>query len=340
MQTIFPSDSDGTKWQKLGANIKEAVTASSIAVPADLTPINSCDSEGTKWYKLGRWLSLIAGGTPAPTTGVGYYTPLELLASRNIVDADAGKWLFNTGGAKTLTLTGSQVQTLSAVDERESEGILNWVNSGLGQLGYWLSRVGGDFSSGIGADMSVVGGEKWEYSFESFFLPSGITAPASVTYISAGGSMSYTFTLSVRTRLRLMLHNGGGRTLKVTDGEGLVASMGNASGIGVDFSNPTFWSIVMPAGTHTLTFTAEGDNPGINGILFDAAPGEEVSDATPGKMTIGQSVQGFQAGAGAITIDPTGNTLVAPGLTTQGPGSWFEIKKIGDNLYHAHGDLA
>ena len=62
MQTIFPSDSEGTKWQKLGANIKEAVTASSTAVPADLTPINSCDSEGTKWYKLGRWLSLISGG--------------------------------------------------------------------------------------------------------------------------------------------------------------------------------------------------------------------------------------------------------------------------------------
>ena len=172
MQTIFPSDSEGTKWQKLGANIKEAVTASTIAVPADLTPINSCDSEGTKWYKLGRWLAMISGsGTTAPTTGIGYYTPLELLASRNIVDSDAGRWLFNTGGAKTLTLTGT-----------------------------------------------------------------------------SGGAV--------------------------------------------------------------------------------------------GPMLVGQSVQGFQAGAGAITIDPTGNTIVAPGLTTKGPGSWFEIKKIGDNLYHAHGDLA
>ena len=167
MQTIFPSDSEGTKWQKLGANIKEAVMAAAIAVPADLTPINSSDSEGTKWYKLGRWLALIAGGgTPVPLTGVGYYTPLELLASRNIVNSDAGKWLFNTGGAKTLTLT------------------------------------------------------------------------------------------------------------------------------------------------------------------------------SPGPMLVGQSLQGFQAGASAITIDAGGNTLVAPGLVTQGPGSWFEIKKIGDNLYHAHGDLA
>ena len=172
MQTIFPSDSEGTKWQKLGANIKEAVTAAAIAVPADLTPINSCDSEGTKWYKLGRWLALIAvGGTHVPLTGIGYYTPLELLASRNIVDSDAGQWLFNTGGAKTLTLTGT-----------------------------------------------------------------------------SGGAV--------------------------------------------------------------------------------------------GPMLVGQSVQGFQAGADAITIDPTGNTLVAPGLTTKGLGSWFEIKKIGDNLYHAHGDLA
>ena len=335
MQTIFPSDSEGTKWQKLGANIKEAVTAAATPVPADLTPINSCDSEGTKWYKLGRWLALIAGGgTPAPTTGVGYYTPLELLASRNIVDADAGKWLFNTGGAKTLTLTG----TSGGSGYRGlTDAVFNWIGT-IGSLGYWLPRPGpADLTDGIGATLSL----SWpgiRYTLTgtpSFYNPNG--TPEGLQFIYwGGGTLDFTFTLAQSVRLTIGIHNPGdsARTLGISV-DSITASV-DQPGDGNLFTNPKFATIDLPAGNYVLSFSSAGDNPGINGLWFDPIS----IDPVVGPLTIGQSIQGFQAGANAITIDAGGNTLVAPGLVTQGPGSWFEIKKIGDNLYHAHGDLA
>ena len=334
MKTIFPSDSDGTKWQKLGANIKEAVTAAAIAVPADLTPINSCDSEGTKWYKLGRWLSLIAGGgTPVPLTGVGYYTPLELLASRNIVDSDACKWLFNTGGAKTLTLTG----TSGGVGYRGlTPAVFNWIGT-IGSLGYWLPRSGTDLTDGIGSTLvlSQPGIHYTLYGTPSFYNPNG--SPEVLQFVYWGsGTLDYTFTLAQSTRLTIGIHNpgAGARALGISVNS-ITATVGQPAD-GNLFTNPVFATIDLPAGNFVLSLSRSGDNPGINGLWFDPV------SITPvvGPMLVGQSVQGFQAGANAITIDPTGNTIVAPGLTTQGPGSWFEIKKIGDNLYHAHGDLA
>ena len=334
MQTIFPSDSEGTKWQKLGANIKEAVTAAAIAVPADLTPINSCDYEGTKWYKLGRWLSLIAGGTPAPTTGVGYYTPLELLASRNIVDSDAGQWLFNTGGAKTLTLTGTSG---GAGYRGLTPAVFNWIGT-IGSLGYWLPRPGwlADLTDGIGSTLVLSDqGIRYTLPDPSFYNPDG--SPEGLQFIYWGaGTLDYTFTLAQSTRLTIGIHNPGdcARTLGIAV-DSITATVAQPAD-GNFYTNPVFATIDLPAGNFVLSLSRYGDNPGINGLWFDPV------SITPevGPMLVGQSVQGFQAGDNAITIDPTGNTLVAPGLTTKGPGSWFEIKKIGDNLYHAHGDLA
>ena len=332
MQTIFPSDSEGTKWQKLGANIKEAVTAAATPVPADLTPINSCDSEGTKWYKLGRWLALIAGGgTPAPTTGVGYYTPLELLASRDIVGTDAGKWLYNTGGAKTLTLTGN----LGAAGYRgETAAVFNWL-AGYGSLGYWLPRpAGADQTSGIGATLGVVNyGLRYTLSDQSFYDAAGNPDNLECAYLMAG---SYPFTLAQDTRVTIGIHHPGASDRTITFNVGGYAWAVVQDATHNLYANPVMTSVVLPAGEHTLVIGGYGDNPGINGLWFDPIS----IDPVVGPLTIGQSIQGFQAGDNAITIDPTGNTLVAPGLTTQGPGSWFEIKKIGDNLYHAHGDLA
>lgn len=332
MQTIFPSDSEGTKWQKLGANIKEAVTAAATPVPADLTPINSCDSEGTKWYKLGRWLSLIAGGTPAPTTGAGYYTPLELLASRNIVDSDAGKWLFNTGGAKTLTLTGG----VGGSGYRGlTPAVFNWIGT-IGSLGYWLPRTGADLTAGIGSTLVLSQqGIRYTLPDPSFYNPDG--SPEGLQFIYWGaGTLDYTFTLAQSTRLTIGIHNPGESARRLGISVGSITASVDQPADGNLCANPKFATIDLPAGNYVLSFSPAGDNPGINGLWFDPVS----IDPAPGKMLVGQSLQGFQAGANAITIDPTGNTLVAPGLTTKGPGSWFEIKKIGDNLYHAHGDLA
>lgn len=334
MQTIFPSDSEGTKWQKLGANIKEAVMAAAIAVPADLTPINSCDSEGTKWYKLGRWLSLIAGGgTPVPLTGVGYYTPLELLASRNIVDSDAGKWLFNTGGAKTLTLAGAAG---GAGYRGLTPAVFNWIGT-IGSLGYWLPRPSpGDLTDGIGSTLVLSQpGIRYTLPDPSFYNPDG--SPKGLQFIYwPTGTLDYTFTLAQSTRLTIGIHIPGGSARALGISVNSITATVSQPDDGNFYTNPVFATIDLPAGNHVLSFSRTGDNPGINGLWFDPIS----IDPVVGPLTIGQSIQGFQAGDNAITIDPTGNTLVAPGLTTQGPGSWFEIKKIGDNLYHAHGDLA
>ena len=339
MQTIYPSDTEGIKWTKLCANLKESAETSGVTIPADLTPINSCDSEGTKWYKLGRWLAMISGsGTPAPTTGVGYYTPLELLASRNIVDSDAGQWLFNTGGAKTLTLTG----TGGGVGYRGlTPAVFNWIGT-IGSLGYWLPRPGNgkDLTNGIGATLSLSqAGIRYTLSgTPSFYNPNGSPEVLQFVYWGSGssGTLDYTFTLAQSTRLTIGIHNpgAGARALGISVGS-ITATVGQPAN-GNLFTNPVFATIDLPAGNFVLSLSRSGDNPGINGLWFDPVS----IDPTPGKMLVGQSLQGFQAGANAITIDPTGNTLVAPGLTTKGPGSWFEIKKIGDNLYHAHGDLA
>ena len=293
MQTIFPSDSEGTKWTKLCANIKEAVTAAAISVPADLTPINSCDSEGTKWYKLGRWLALIAGGgTPGQTTGVGYYTPLELLASRNIVDADAGKWLFNTGGAKTLTLTGSQGLEDYGFDGTNPQGPITLTNGPLGSWSYSEGTPGSPWY--IPEYNSWVAGNGAEYY--------GLITVTQPTYITWHAD-------------------------KYQD---------SASYITFDDGTPidtrTAGLYLLSVGTHKVAFTGNG-NARIDGFAVISTP-------TPGPMNIGESLQIFQTGSAAITIAPGGNTLVAPGLTTKGAGSWAELKKIGDNLYHAHGDLA
>lgn len=333
MQTIFPSDSEGTKWTKLCANLKEAALASNATIPADLRVISPSDSEGTKWYKLGRWLSMIAGGgSNVPPTGVDYYTPLELLASRNIVDSDAGKWLYNTGGAKTLTLTG----TAGGSGYRGlTPAVFNWIGT-IGSLGYWLPRPGpADLTDGIGATLSLnQTGLRYTLQTPSFYNPDGSPEPIQYAYWYSD-TLDYTFTLAQDTRITIGIHIPGdsARTLGISI-DSITASVDQPAD-GNLFTNPVFATIDVPAGNYVLSFSRTGDNPGINGLWFDPISITPVA----GPMTVGQSLQGFQAGASAITIDAGGNTLVAPGLTTKGPGSWFEIKKIGDNLYHAHGDL-
>lgn len=290
MQTIYPSDSEGTKWTKLGANIKEAALASNVTIPVDLHVISPSDSEGTKWHKLGRWMSLLGGGVPS-LTGAGYYTPLELLASRNIVNSDAGKWLYNTGGAKTLTLTGSQGLDQFDVNGTNPQGPITFTDGPLGQWQYVAGTPGSPWY--------VQEYNSWAASHgDAYYVLITVTQP---TYVSWHASKW----------------------------------QANASYITFDDGDPidtrTAGSYLLLVGTHKVVFTGYGTSC-INGFAG-------LSAATPGPMLVGQSVQGFQAGAGAITIDAGNNTLVAPGLTTKGPGSWFEIKKIGDNLYHAHGDL-
>lgn len=290
MQTIYPTDMEGTKWTKLCANLKEAALASNVTIPADLRVISPSDSEGTKWYKLGRWLSLIAGGgTPVP--GVGYYTPLELLASRNIVNSDAGKWLFNTGGAKTLTLTGRGGQgSFTRFDGSNPQGPVTF-----------YKITGGDFYFyPVTAPFKF---PRWSFSNGAGF-ETGITVSED-TYVGWDASP----------------YTGGATTIQFDDG--------------TVYDQRTAGSHLLTAGLHTIRGGGQADNGYLS--KFKAVSMDVV---TPGPMTVGQSLQGFQAGSSAITIDAGGNTLVAPGLTTKGPGSWFEIKKIGDNLYHAHGDLS
>lgn len=292
MQTIYPTDMEGTKWFKLGQNLKEAVTTAGTTIPGDLKAIDSSDTEGTKWYKLGRWLSLIAGGgSNVPLTGVDYYTPLELLASRNIVNSDAGKWLFNTGVAKTLTLTGrGQLGSFTRFDGRNPQGPVTFSKITGGE--FYFKPVTAPFTF-----------PRWSFS-NGVGFETGITVSED-TYVGWDASP----------------YTGGATTIQF-DG-------------GTVYDQRTAGSHLLTAGLHTIRGGGSADNGYLS--WFKAVSMDVV---TPGPMLVGQSLQGFQAGASAITIDAGGNTLVAPGLTTKGPGSWFEIKKIGDNLYHAHGDLS
>ena len=331
MQTIFPSDTEGIKWTKLCLNLKESAETSGVTIPADLRLITPGDSAGVKWALLGRWMSLLsAAPAPAPQVPVGYYTPEELTASRDLASTDAGKWLYNLGNAKTLTIPGD----LGAGYRGEIAAVFNWL-SGYGSLGYWLPRpAGADVASGIGATLGVVNyGLRYTLADASFYDASGNPATLKCAYLMDG---SYPFTLAQDTRVTIGIHPPGASARTITFNVGGYAWMVVQDATHNLYAKPVMTSVVLPAGEHTLVIGGYGDNPAMNGIWFDAA------NATPiaGPMVINQSVQGFQAGADPITIVAGRNTLVAPGLTTKGVGSWFEIKKISDNVYHAHGDLA
>lgn len=331
MQTIYPSDTEGIKWTKLCANLKESAETSGVTIPADLRLITPGDSEGVKWALLGRWMSLLSTApAPAPQVPVGYYTPEELTASRDIVGTDAGKWLYNLGAAKTITLTGN----LGAGYRGEIAAVFNWL-AGYGSLGYWLPRpAGADQTSGIGSTLGVVNyGLRYTLSDQSFYDSAGNPDNLECAYLMSG---SYPFTLAQYTRMTIGIHLPGASDRTITFNVGGYAWMVVQDATHNLYANPVMSSVILPAGEHTLVIGGYGDNPALNGIWFDAASATPV----PGPLVINQSVQGFQAGANAITIDAGGNTLVAPGLTTKGVGSWFEIKKISDNVYHAHGDLA
>ena len=82
MQTIFPSDSEGTKWYKLGANIKEAVTAveqvrALLAAPIQIASSQAEDSQAahgsTGFPMLG-----VRHDSDAPTSDDGDWTWLKL----------------------------------------------------------------------------------------------------------------------------------------------------------------------------------------------------------------------------------------------------------------------
>ena len=61
MQTIFPSDTEGTKWTKLCLNLKESAEVSGVTIPADLRLITPGDSAGVKWALLNRVGMIHAG---------------------------------------------------------------------------------------------------------------------------------------------------------------------------------------------------------------------------------------------------------------------------------------
>ena len=128
MLPIQPSDSEGLKWLKLQASIKAAVIAAGVTIPESLTDVSSSDSDGIKWAKTQRWLALLStgsggtGGTGAtgPTgpigvtgpSGLGFSTVTLLTSSRNLVNGDAGLYLYNTVGNKIVTIPDSSPLTI------------------------------------------------------------------------------------------------------------------------------------------------------------------------------------------------------------------------------------
>lgn len=267
----------------------------------------------------------------------GIKTPEAVTASRDIVDADSGKYLYNeTASEVELTLTGSPG---GYTDNRPASGALDWVTPGYGALGYWLPRGGGDLSSGIGASLVATGGTRYDADMTaSFYAPAGTPEHKYFIYIPSG-TLVLEFTTTGPTRVRILIHTGAARTLNLDNGAGFTASAADpADGT---FSNPYYWDIIVPAGDHVWTFSPAGDNPGINGVLFDTATSEELPPSEPGPLTIGQEIEMFQVDGGAVTIVPGGNTVVSKGgYSTNGAGCLIRLKKIGENTYHLSGDLS
>ena len=127
MFPIQPSDSEGVKWLKLQSSIKAAVIANGVTIPTTdplLSDVQTGDTEGVKWAKTQRWMALLstggsggsgATGPQGPTgpagatgpAGTGTSTVTLLTSSRDLVNGDAGLYLYNTGAAKVVTLTGT-----------------------------------------------------------------------------------------------------------------------------------------------------------------------------------------------------------------------------------------
>ena len=82
MQTIYPSDTEGTKWHKLGANIKEAVTAveqvrALLAAPIQIASSQAEDSQATPG-STGFPMLGVRHDSDAPTADDGDWTWLKL----------------------------------------------------------------------------------------------------------------------------------------------------------------------------------------------------------------------------------------------------------------------
>lgn len=101
---IYSDDTEGLKWQKLQAWVKQAcINAGIVGDSSDpyLRDIYSDDSEGTKWCKLQRWIRLLAEGIGGSSSG----TVTEITASRDATTSDSGAFLYGTSTDTTFVLT-------------------------------------------------------------------------------------------------------------------------------------------------------------------------------------------------------------------------------------------
>lgn len=101
---INPSDTNGVKWVKLQAWLKQACENAGIHGDGSdplLTDINTGDTEGVKWAKLQRWMKLLAEGIGGSSSGA----VTEITASRDATVSDAGAFLYGTSADTTFVLT-------------------------------------------------------------------------------------------------------------------------------------------------------------------------------------------------------------------------------------------
>ena len=101
---INPSDTNGVKWTKLQAWLKQACDNAGIHGDGSdplLRDIHPGDTEGVKWCKLQRWIRLLAEGIGGSSSG----TVTEITASRDATSADAGAFLYGTSTDTMFVLT-------------------------------------------------------------------------------------------------------------------------------------------------------------------------------------------------------------------------------------------
>lgn len=163
---INSSDTEGTKWAKLQAWVKQACINAGISVTGLTDPllsdINGGESEGIKWSKLQRWIRLLADNIGGISDVPQHRTSLLVTGTRDIAATDADLYLYTT--------TGSAVSLTVLVDTLPLESEIDLFQAGDGQVtlvaGAGVTIISKDSklklaAKGSGASLKQVSANVW-----------------------------------------------------------------------------------------------------------------------------------------------------------------------------------
>lgn len=359
---INASDTEGTKWVKLQAWVKQACINAGIAVTGLTDPllsdINGGESEGIKWAKLQRWIKLLAenvsggGGSGGPTVYTVTYTEND-----QSVDVEVGR------------------NSVVVINNPDNYTGCSWNPTGTREVGDVFTSC--DISSPTTISTQVWSGTGWngldipEGQLSNFPVSINSVAGA-VTIPASDGAYSHNFLINVTEPitsiviygLRLGSHpiitflqdSTGGHSVAIpadwhpVGGVAQVIDTRPNAATVVDLSQSEMmfkYYNVRPVQHRVLPVLVTGSRD------LAAADGDRYLYTTTGSavsltvqkdtIPLDAEIDLFQAGAGQITIVQGADvTIVSKGgnkkLSAQ--GSAATLKHITSNVWHLVGDLS